>query len=160
VKKQYDTQAASDKARGIVRAPQVRVPYVKGTTVPPDVAAAVKSTRVTAAHKASVAGKLAPVLKVLDQTTRPVHAVAGAADAAVTGKNVLRAAQRGIENKDRTTFSTVLKHAGVKNKLVRGVAGFGLDVALDPTTYLTAGTGSVAEKTAAKAAGRVERKGD
>jgi hypothetical protein len=42
VKKQYDTQAASDKARGIVRAPQVRVPYVRGTTVPPDVAAAVK----------------------------------------------------------------------------------------------------------------------
>jgi hypothetical protein len=81
------------------------------------------------------------VLKVLDQTTRPVHAVAGAADAAVTGKDVLRAAKRGIQNKDRTTFSDVLKHAGVKNKTVRGVAGFGLDVALDPTTYVTGGEG-------------------
>jgi hypothetical protein len=112
----------------------------------------------TKRNDASVVGKLAPVLKVLDQTTRPVHAIAGAADAAVTHKPILRAAQRGIQNKDRTTFSTVLKHAGVKNKAIRGIAGFGLDVAADPLTYVTGGTSSLALKAGSKAAGRVESK--
>lgn len=98
--------------------------------------------------------RLAPVLKVLDQTTRPLHAVAGATDAAVQGRNVPKAAVRGIKNEDKTTFSTVLRHAGVKNKVVRGVAGFGLDIVADPLTYATGGTGSVAEKLAAKEASK------
>jgi hypothetical protein len=100
----------------------------------------------------------APVLKVLEQTTRPLHAVAGGADAAVQGKNVLHAAGRGIQNKDKTTFSDVLGHAGVHNKLVKGAVGFGLDVAFDPTTYVTFGAGSVAAKAGAKAAAQAEKK--
>jgi hypothetical protein len=99
----------------------------------------------------------APVLHTLKETTRINHAIAGAADAAVQGRSVTRAASRGIQNKDETTFSDVLKHAGVKNKTVRGVAGFGLDVATDPTTYVTFGAGSVAAKSASKAAARAEK---
>jgi hypothetical protein len=77
----------------------------------------------------------APAAKALEQTTRPLHAVAGGVDAAVRGENVLKGAERGITLKDRKTFSDVLKSAGVKNKTVAGVAGFGLDLVADPLTY-------------------------
>jgi hypothetical protein len=89
---------------------------------------------------------LAPAIWALDQVSRPVYGVAGGADAAVRGKGVggiARGVSRGARLKDQTLFSDVLKHAGVKNKTVRAVAGFGLDVALDPTTYLTFGVSSV-----------------
>lgn len=116
--------------------------------------------------KASAAGPVgAGVLKVLDLTARPGHAIAGAADALVEGKGAgaaHHAATRGIEGKDRTLFSDVLKHAGAP-KAVQGVGGFALDVAADPTTYVTFGAGSVAghaaEKAAADAASRAARAG-
>jgi len=41
--------------------------------------------------------------------------------------------------RDYKTYSDVLEDAGVKNTLVRGIGGFVGDVALDPTTYLSAG---------------------
>lgn len=94
------------------------------------------------------------VLKVLDLTARPGHAIAGAADALVQHKGLgaaRHAATRGIEGKDRTLFSDVLRHAGAP-KAVQGVGGFALDVAADPTTYVTFGAGGVAEHAAEKAA--------
>lgn len=112
-----------------------------------------------AAKKAQVASRVAPVLKVLDQTTRPLHAIAAGTDAAIQHRNVPKAALEGLKNKDKTTFSTVLKHAGVKNKYVRGAAGFALDVGLDPTTYLTGGTASVARKAATEGAEKAAAKG-
>lgn len=109
------------------------------------------------------AGLDSGALKVLDQTTRPLHAIAGAVDAlAPTAKKGSRSAGplkrfvRGLQNKDKTTFGDVLKHAGAP-KGVAAVAGFGLDVAADPTTYLTLGTGSVAKKAAASAAQSAEK---
>jgi hypothetical protein len=99
----------------------------------------------------------APVLRVLKETTRINHAIAGAADAAVTHKSVPKAALKGIKNESDTSFSDVLKHAGVKNKTVRGVGGFALDVGTDPTTYLTLGAGSVAAKSAGAAAKSAEK---
>ncbi|WCB94488.1 hypothetical protein DSM104299_03225 [Baekduia alba] len=96
----------------------------------------------------------AGVLKVLDFTARPGHAIAGAADALVEGKGAgaaHHAATRGIEGKDRALFSDVLKHAGAP-KAVQGVGGFALDVAADPTTYVTFGAGGVASHAAEKAA--------
>lgn len=99
---------------------------------------------------------------VLEETLRPTYALAGASDAALKGKNVLKAAERGFAKKDRKTFSDVLKTAGIDNvpvplpggttvKVPREAAGFVLDVGLDPTTYVTGGVGSVATKAAAKA---------
>lgn len=96
----------------------------------------------------------AGVLKVLDTTARPGHAIAGATDALVQGKGLgaaHHAATRGIEGKDRTLFSDVLEHAGAP-KALQGPGGFVLDVAADPTTYVTFGAGSVAEHAAGKAA--------
>jgi hypothetical protein len=111
----------------------------------------------------------APVLKVLDQTTRPVHAVAAAARKDVqefkkhgvkglVGHGSLKSAVKGAKLEDRSLFSDVLKEAGVKNKAVAGAVGFALDVGLDPTTYVTGGAGSVARKAATDAAKSAERK--
>jgi hypothetical protein len=70
-------------------------------------------------------------LKVLEQTTRPLHALAGAAKADVKviqdkglstylqkggGQAAIDAASRGIQNKDKVTFSDVLKEAGRKKQ--------------------------------------------
>ncbi len=87
----------------------------------------------------------APVLDVLEETTRPLHAVAGAVDAAQRGKDPIKAAVRGARNQDKVTFSKVLKNAGAP-KAIQGPLGFALDVAADPTTYVTLGTGTVARK--------------
>jgi hypothetical protein len=98
-----------------------------------------------------LAGDSAPILGVLDQTTRPLHAVAGGIDAAVHGKNVHHAITRGLENKDKTTFSKILKDLGAP-KIVSGPGGFVLDILGDPTTYVTFGAASVARDAAKKAA--------
>lgn len=99
------------------------------------------------------------VVDILDETTRPVHGEAGAVKAAIQGKNVPKAFLRGIQNKDKTTFSDVLDAAGVDNKYVKGVAGFGLDVAADPTTYLTLGASVPARAAAKKAAEKEATRG-
>lgn len=90
------------------------------------------------------------VAKVLEQTTRPLHAIAGATDAVLKGENVPKAALRGLKNEDTTTFGEILEDAGAPG-VVSDIVGFGLDVGLDPTTYLTLGTGSVARRAAEKA---------
>lgn len=78
----------------------------------------------------------------------------GALYSTVTGKNndALLAAWNGLKGKDKTTYSDVLDKMGWKagsggmaNKVARGVVSFGLDVALDPTTYLSMGTGAGAK---------------
>ena len=133
------------------------VPYRQGTTVPPDVALAEQGKQRQAARAQQQAMKLAPVLSVLEQTTRPIHGIAAGTRAAIHGKNVAHAAGRGFSLKDKSLFSDVLKDLGVKGPTA-GIAGFALDVVLDPTTYVTGGAGSVAGRTASKAASRVERK--
>lgn len=99
----------------------------------------------------------APVEKVLEQTTRPLHAVAGAADAALHGKNIPKAALRGLKNKDKKTFGEVLHGIGVPRGIAN-VAGFGLDFVADPLTHGRLGTGSLASRGASKAASRIARK--
>jgi hypothetical protein len=100
-------------------------------------------------QQAGVAGAAeAPLLKVLDFVARPLHASASAADAALRHRNVLKAAERGIKGQQHTTYSDVLKDLGVHNKYVRGIGGFGLDVLLDPTSYVTFGVSSVAKQAA------------
>lgn len=128
-------------------------------------------------NKASVAGKVAPVLTVLNQTTRPLHAIAGAAKADVHtiktqglghylahgSPEAPHAALRGVENKDTTTFSDVFTETGWKpkgtlGKVAKGAASFGADVVADPTSYVSGGTGSIAEKAGEDAAARVSKK--
>ena len=98
--------------------------------------------------------------KVLRETTRPVHAIAAATDDLVQGKSLGSAAKsgvRGAQLKDTRLFSDVLKSAGVKNKTVRTVGGFGLDVLADPLTWATFGTSGVAKAAAGKAGAAAAR---
>lgn len=96
----------------------------------------------------------ANIIKFLN---RPVSAVAGGAQAAITHQNIGKAVGGGLSGKDHVFFSDVLKSAGVKNKWITGIGGFIGDVVLDPTTYLTLGTGVAAKQAAKTAASEAER---
>jgi hypothetical protein len=93
-----------------------------------------------------------------DQLSRPLYAVANASNeelkAAHGDKHVGlgKALAEGATLKKKTLFSDVLKTAHAP-KWLRGPVGFIGDVAFDPTTYVTLGTGVPAE-VAAKAAYR------
>lgn len=115
-----------------------------------------------AKSRQQVARRVAPVVKVLDQTTRVNHAIAGATDAAITGKNVPDAALKGIKNEEKKTFSDVLTDAGwnpkgALGKTVKGVVATTLDIGTDPTTYVAFGAGSAAKQAAVKTARQAEK---
>jgi hypothetical protein len=105
-----------------------------------------------------------PAMQILNTVSTPLHAVSGAANEAagrgfhgLTPGQLVKGAKTGI--KQKTTYSDVLKTAGVENKTVRAtVAGFAGDVLLDPTTYVTFGTSSVGREAASKAGARVAAK--
>lgn len=86
----------------------------------------------------------APAVAALKVAAIPNHFIARNADKLLTGK----------DPGSHATFSDVLKDAGVHNKTVRAIAGFGADVATDPTTYLTLGAGPVLRKGAEEAAAK------
>jgi len=93
---------------------------------------------------------------LLDLLSRPLYASAAVAKqvtdrAKSDAGDVLRAAWRGFSGQERTTYSDVLAQAGMKPGAGRTVLGFALDVALDPTTYLSLGT-TAAGKIGLKAA--------
>lgn len=85
----------------------------------------------------------APALKVLEGTTVPLHAIAGTAGGIGPVQGVKR----------KTTFGDVLGGGALGHAL-----GLGLDIAADPTTYLTLGTGSVARRAALQAGESAARK--
>ena len=91
--------------------------------------------------------------RVVDILSRPNYAIANAVDSTINGDNPAVGLLRGLAGKDKTTFSDVLDDAGVDNSVVKGLGGFALDVALDPTTYIGAGTISKGLKGVGKLAG-------
>jgi hypothetical protein len=108
----------------------------------------------TGKAKAEQAERIAPVLKVIDLTARPLYAEAGAASAALKGKSlneIQNAAARGIKGEERKTFSTVLREHGAPRGLA-AAAGLAADIGLDPLTYTSGGVAPVARKAARKAA--------
>src|SRR3990167_1209241 len=90
-------------------------------------------------------GEMSTFEKVLDVLSRPTYASAGAAKSILAGGDPFTGAWKGFTAADRATYSDVLSKMGVGPGIPRGVAGFALDVALDPTTYLTFGTGAGAK---------------
>lgn len=86
--------------------------------------------------------------RILDTISTPNYAVAGGVRAGIRGENPIVGAGRGI--REHTTFGDVLREHGVEGP-ASSVGGFILDVALDPTTYLTLGS-STAVGAAAKGA--------
>lgn len=106
---------------------------------------------------------LHPIEWSFDKLMRPSYAVASGVDAGITKGSVgagLHGAREGFMGRNKEGFGQVLQHHGVlkNHNLLRGIAGFGLDVATDPLTYAMLGTESIAGHTAADAAAVVARK--
>lgn len=85
--------------------------------------------------------KISLFRKTIDILQRPNYAIAGFAGAftkrgKAAGENPLQEAWDGLTGREKETFSDVLKDVGVENKYARAIAGFALDVVLDPTTYV------------------------
>jgi hypothetical protein len=97
--------------------------------------------------------------KIFDLIQRPLYASANTVDYAVKGKSPLTGTLRGLTGQDKTSYDQVLGDMGMSGGWQRSLAGFGLDVALDPTTYTGLGIEkNVAEGVARKAA--VEASGE
>ena len=103
----------------------------------------------------------------LDYLTRPQSAVLGFLTG-LTGvgvqpgeeENAFIRAFQGLSGAERfrgaDVFGEAPADANIVDRLVRGAAGFGVDVATDPLTYLTFGTGGVLRGPAAAAATRAQ----
>ncbi|HHY93829.1 MAG TPA: hypothetical protein GX513_02280 [Firmicutes bacterium] len=85
----------------------------------------------------------------LDILDRPRAAVAGAL-AGEPGER-LKGAVAGLTGKTHITGADLLKEWGLRPSTLTSIGGFLLDVALDPTTYLTFGIGSAAKGAATQA---------
>lgn len=148
--------------------------YKPGTTVPPETRAKQEKRELLDTTRNSNATMAAPVLKALEQTTRPLHGLAAAERSVIKsvkkgdlgpGKVKLKplgeagkAFVKGVKNEDKSTTRDVLKDVGVHNKAVLAVGGFTGDVLGDPLTYVSFGMGSVAKKAALDAAKAAEKK--
>lgn len=77
--------------------------------------------------------------RTFDVLSRPLYGVAEGVKSTIEGENALEGVWQGISGQEKTTFSDVLESAGVENDFIRGVGGFALDIALDPTTYIGGG---------------------
>jgi hypothetical protein len=96
---------------------------------------------------------LDPLTRAFDVASRPLYAVAGLADSLMNGEeDPVSAIVSGLTGRDKTTFSDVLERSGVENDLIRGVLGFGLDVAADPLTYVGGSVVKAASKEAIETA--------
>jgi len=73
--------------------------------------------------------------RFVDIISRPLYTSAGIAKAVIKKENIAKEAWKGFTGKEKETYSDVLAETGVKNKWVKGIVGFALDVALDPLTY-------------------------
>jgi hypothetical protein len=92
--------------------------------------------------------------RLVDILSRPNYAIANTFHAAAQQHNPLSAFWRGLEGKDKTTFSKFIKEdLNNQSPVVQGVGGFIGDVALDPTTYIGAGAIKSALKTGAEKTG-------
>lgn len=88
--------------------------------------------------------------RVLDTLAIPNHAIAGAVQGGIRGGvgGAVRGVRQGLERK--TTFGTVLREDLGATPVTAGGVGLLLDIATDPTTYLSSGVTSAGK--AAKAA--------
>lgn len=90
--------------------------------------------------------------RAFDIIGRPFQAVASAVKAVLTPEkeSILGEAWKGLTGKTKTTGEDVLRAAGLlpENKYARWLASTGVEVVLDPTTWLTFGAGGLARKAA------------
>lgn len=107
---------------------------------------AISEQEATDALNALEGERKAFALTALEQLTRLSSAAAGATRAVTEGKGpvgALRGYGEGFYDND-DSFGKLLRDKGVASGWKAGALGLALDVALDPTTYLTLGAGTAA----------------
>lgn len=76
--------------------------------------------------------------KIFDILSRPNYAVANFAKGIVKGDPNPLDLLTGLSGQNKTTFSDVLEEGGVPKSPGRALLGLGMDIGLDPTTYIPA----------------------
>lgn len=74
--------------------------------------------------------------RIFDVLSRPNYAVANFAKGIVEGNPDLTDILEGLAGQEKTTFGQILKENQLGDNFTQGVLGLGLDVALDPLTYV------------------------
>src|SRR6266498_62353 len=77
--------------------------------------------------------------RIFDVLSRPNYAVANFVKGAVHGNPSLQDIISGLAGTEKTTFSDVLGDIGVQKGPGRSILGLGLDIGLDPTSYIPVG---------------------
>jgi hypothetical protein len=102
------------------------------------------------------------ISRVFDVLLRPEHTVTGAISAGLkhgsifepgAAQDIAHGAISGLAGTKKLSGSDLLSQMGVENKVARGVGGFGLDLALDPTSYIGPGLLKGVAKGGVKAVG-------
>ena len=89
---------------------------------------------------------------VLELISRPGSAIVNAVNEGVTGGDPLKGALRGFSGQDRTRGTDLAENLGIDNKVLKAIVGTGLDIGLDPLTYVPGGVLLKGAKIAGKAA--------
>ena len=93
-------------------------------------------------------------MQALDIISRPLFGVAGGVKAVIKRENIFEEIGKGLSGEEKETFSDILDELGVRNKPLKFVGGFALDVLLDPLTYIGIGALTKAGRVA-RGAGRL-----
>ncbi|MFK7695664.1 hypothetical protein ACI5FR_22885 [Paenibacillus sp. HJGM_3] len=76
---------------------------------------------------------------VLEILGRPLSGVTNALHESSQGGSAGQGFVRGLTGKDRTRGSDLVEDMGIENKAAKAILGTGLDIALDPLTYVPGG---------------------
>lgn len=76
---------------------------------------------------------------VLEVIGRPLSGVTNAISESTKGGNVGEGFVRGLTGKDRTRGADLVEDLGIESKIGKAVLGTGVDIALDPLTYVPGG---------------------
>jgi hypothetical protein len=95
----------------------------------------------------------------LELLGRPGSGVVNAINEGIQGENALRGFGRGFAGIDRTRGSDLAETLGVENKIGKFALGTGLDIALDPLTYVPGGVLARGASTAARGVGNAAKSG-
>lgn len=120
----------------------IRLP--EGAETKPSRAIEAGAEKLTDYQQKVAKGTTDATLKALELSTRGGAAIAGGTKAAIDGKNVIKGATESFKT-GSTHFDDVFRELGLPEWAALSL-GFVGDVATDPITYLTVGTGSAASK--------------
>lgn len=96
---------------------------------------------------------------VLDLLQRPYQAIANPLSKSIRGEeqNVLESALTGLSGRERVRGTRIAEDLGIENPVLKGIVGTGLEIGLDPTTYIPGAAFAKGIQAAGKGVGAVGR---